>query len=68
MCSSLDGSVYSEDGGGVGVAMVGGGGATGAASDECGEDEEQEIQFQLSEYIDQLGDKRSVCHVSVVRM
>ena len=45
VCSSLDGSVCSEDGGlGLGV----------------GGDEEVEegIQFQLSERIDQLGDKK----------
>lgn len=45
VCSSLDGSVCSEDGGlGLGVG---------------GEEEVEEgIQFQLSERIDQLGDKK----------
>ena len=45
VCSSLDGSVCSEDGGlGPGVG---------------GEEEVEEgIQFQLSERIDQLGDKK----------
>ena len=53
VCSSLDGSVCSEDGGGSGVVVMGGG------MDE-GEMEEQDIQFRLSEHIDQLGDKRCV--------
>ena len=43
MSSSLDGSVYSEEGG---LGMV--------EEDESKED----LQFQLSERIDQLGDKR----------
>lgn len=46
VCSSLDGSVLSEDGEGV---MVGGG--------EGGEPEE-DLQIQLAEHLDQLGDKR----------
>ncbi len=59
VCSSLDGSVYSEDGGGGGVTVVGGGGgAMGVVLDEGGEEEEQDVMFQLSEHIDQLGDKR----------
>ena len=52
VCSSLDGgSIYSEDGG----PLVGGG-------EDVGESEE-DVQFQLLEHIDQLGDKRcvSVC-------
>ena len=44
MSSSLDGSVYSEEGG-LGMGE---------------EEPEEDLQFQLSERIDQLGDKRYV--------
>ena len=44
VCSSLDGSVLSEDGGGVGE-----------------EETEEDVEFQLGEHIDQLGDKKCVC-------
>ena len=44
VCSSLEGSVLSEDGGGVGGGL--------------GEEEtEEDLEFQLGENIDQLGDK-----------
>ncbi len=43
VCSSLDGSVMSEDG--VGVAGV-------------EEDTEEDTEFQLAEHIDRLGEKR----------
>ena len=45
VCSSLDGSVLSEDG------MGGGGRGEEAATEE-------DLQFVLSEHVDQLSDKR----------
>lgn len=48
VCSSQDGSVMSEEG--MGAGPVGGGAKE--------EGSEEDLQFLLSEHIDQLGDKR----------
>ena len=50
VCSSLDGSVLSED--------WGGGGSGSGKGEEVGTEVEEDLQFVLSEQVDQLSDKR----------